>query len=153
MNMRFDIQMEGLQITQRHTIDKQKKVLWLSMHKMEELAKRFAPVDRGHLRRNINLHPITEGAKEYILSAAVAYAEDLEYGNTPRNVPLLPLIEWVERKGIRTGENVYAFAKSVQKKIKREGVNAQPFFRPANLEVNTIWLPMYWNRVMNSATA
>ncbi len=37
-----------------------------------------------------------------------------------------------------------------EEKIKREGVNAQPFMRPALLEVNTVWLKTYWNQVKAS---
>ena len=148
MRMSFNVQMTGMDITKNATIAQAKKVLWLSMHKMEELAKRFAPVDRGHLRRSINLYPVARGSENYILSAAVEYAEDLEYGNTPRKVPIKPLIKWVERKGIRSGDRVYSFAKYVQEKIRREGVNAHPFFRPAKLEVEIVWLKRYWDQVM-----
>lgn len=148
MNMRFDIGWTNLNAEKNRTIEKAKKVLWLSMHKMEELAKKFAPSYIGHLRRSINLSPISEGSTEYILSVAVSYAEDLEYGNTPRNVPIRPLLKWVERKGIRTGKSVYPFAKYVQEKIRKEGVNAQPYMRPAKLEVETVWVKTYWAQVM-----
>lgn len=151
MRMSFDIQMTGLQIEEDRVIEKSKKVLWLSMHKMEELAKRYAPVDRGLLRRSINLQPKVEGASTYLLGDGVPYGEALEYGNKPHDVPIDPLIKWVERKGITTGEDVYTFAKYVQEKIKREGVNAQPFFRPARLEVEVVWVKTYWAQVMLQA--
>jgi len=126
-------------------------VLWRSMVKMEELAKNKAPVDRGMLKNRINLQPKTPGASEYILSDGVSYGADLEYGNRPHFVPMAPLIAWVKRKGIKTDKSSQiAFAKYVQEKIKSEGVNAQPFFRPALHEVQVIWLPLIKKQVLRS---
>ena len=57
MRMGFDIKLNGMDIAKNRTIAQQKKVLWLSMHKMKQLAKQYAPVNTGLLRRSINLHP------------------------------------------------------------------------------------------------
>lgn len=147
MKMSFSLEMEGLQIAENHTIDQAKKVLWLSMHKMEELAKRFAPVDTGLLRRSINLHPITEGSKEYLLADGVFYGEYMEYGTSPHYVPIDPLKGWSRRV---LGDESLAYA--VRNKIAKEGTEAHPFFRPALLEVQTVWLQIYWARVMTRAS-
>jgi len=127
------------------------EVLWRAMVKMEELAKNKAPVDRGMLKNRINLQPIEPGHSEYTLYDGVSYGADLEYGNRPHNVPLKPLIDWVKRKRIATDEGgQIAFAKYVQEKIRTHGVNAQPFFRPAQHEVQVKWLPLIKKQVMKS---
>ncbi len=143
MEMSFSLEMEGMQIAENHTIDQAKKVLWLSMHKMEELAKRFAPVDTGLLRRSIILHPIKEGAKEYILSTGVKYGVHMEYGTSPHHPPIDPLKGWSRRV---LGDESLAYV--IAKTIAIKGTTAHPFFRPALLEVKTIWLKTYWSSVM-----
>ena len=145
MNMSFDLKMEGMQIAENHTIDQAKKVLWLSMHKMQELAKRYAPVDTGLLRRSINLHPITKGAREYILSTGVKYGVHMEYGTSPHHPPIDSLKGWSRRV---LGDESLAYA--VAKSIAIKGTTAHPYFRPSLLEVKTIWLKVYWNQVMNA---
>ena len=145
MNMNFDLKMDGMQIAENHTIEQAKKVLWLSMHKMEELSKRFAPVDTGLLRRSINLHPRNEGSNEYFLSVGVEYGEYVEYGTSPHFPPLTPLKRWSRRV---LGDESLAYA--VAKKIAIKGTPAHPYFRPSLLEVQTHWLKFYWNKVMNT---
>ena len=146
MRMSFDIQMTGLKIQENKVNDKAKKVLWLSMHKMEELAKRFAPVDTGLLRRSINLHPISEGSKEYTLADGVFHGEYLEYGTSPHQVPIHPLKVWAKRV---LGDESLAYA--VRNKIAVKGTAAHPFFRPSLLEVQTVWLKVYWKQVIGEA--
>ena len=50
------------------------------MNKMEELAKRFAPVDTGRLKNSIHLTPMHSGATEYVLAAGTDYAVFVEFG-------------------------------------------------------------------------
>ena len=140
--LKLNLNLKGLEKGQKLTIDNAKKVLMKSMFKMEELAIEKAPFDRGYLRENITVFPEVL-ADKYVLTSKAGYSEDLEYGNTPRDVKIDVLEAWVERKGIRTGENVFAFAKYVQEKIKMKGVNAQPFMRPALYEVENFWLPQF----------
>ena len=135
-------ELKGIDKGKRLTIDMARRVLFKSMFKMEELAIQKAPFDRGFLRQNITLFPEIL-ADKYVLSSNAPYSADLEYGNNPRDVKLKPLIEWIERKGIRSGKNAIGFAKYVQNKIKTEGVNAQPFMRPAFYEVVNFWQDIY----------
>ena len=144
MKINFSVQTPGMQISQNRTIAKAKKVLWLSMHKMEELAKLRVPVDTGLLRRSINLQPRAEGSKEYILADGVEYGEYIEYGTSPHYPPIAPLKKWSKRV---LGDESLAYA--VAKKIAIKGTSAQPFFRPALLEVKTIWVKKYWARIMS----
>ena len=148
MKMNFTIDEPNLIENKSNIIEKNKRVLWKFMVKMEELAKLKAPVDKGILKSRIHLNPLQYGAKKYTLSDGVMYGLDLEMGNRPHHVNMTPLIEWVKRKGIATNEGEQiAFAKYVQEKIAREGVNAQPFFRPAADEAIKIWLPKIKNKV------
>ena len=143
MNMQLSIQAPNLNNMKANVQEGMKEVLWRSMVKMEEIAKLKAPVDTGMLKNRIHLTPLQFGAVSYTLSDGVSYGADLEYGNRPHNVPMGPLIDWVKRKGIRTTEGgQIAFAKYVQEKIRTQGVNAQPFFRPARHEVQVKWLPI-----------
>ncbi len=145
MNMSFSLEMEGLQIAENHTTEQAKKVLWLSMNKMQQLAKRFAPVDTGLLRRSITLQPIQQGAIEYLLADGVKYGEDVEYGTTPHFIPVDNLKGWSRRV---LGDETLAYA--VAKSIAVKGTTAHPFFRPSLLEVRTVWLEKYWAQVFAS---
>ena len=138
--IKFKVNLKGLDKGRRLTIDKIKKILMKSMFKMEELAIDKAPFDTGFLRQNITLFPQILAAKYHLVSTA-PYSADLEYGNTPRNVKHSDIAKWIERKGIRTtAGGVAAFTNYVVNKIKREGVNAQPFMRPALHDVNSFWI-------------
>lgn len=115
-----------------------KKVLYLSMKKMEQLAKIRAPVDTGILRRSINLTPKFEGAELYTLADGTEYGVHVEFG-TPSMIqahgehdPKNPVTDW-------------------EAKRKRGGGAGQtlPFMRPAKLEVEFIWVKHYWNKVFN----
>ncbi len=147
MNMSFSLEMEGLQFAENHTIEQAKKVLWLSMHKMQQLAKRFAPVDTGLLRRSITLQPKQQGAIEYFLADGVEYGEYMEYGTSPHFPPVGKLKVWSRRV---LGDESLACA--VAKTIAVKGTTAHPFFRPSLLEVRTIWLEKYWVQVMAQAS-
>ena len=143
--IKFDVKMSDNAKARTTVIDKYKKVLMKSMFKMEELAQNKAPFDRGFLRANITLFPQILAGK-YVLISKAPYSADLEYGNTPKKVLFEDIEEWVRRKGIRTTEdNIYVFTKYVVEKIRREGVNQNPFMRPALHEVETFWLPQYFN--------
>ena len=140
--MKFKVEIKGFEKGKRKTIDKGKRVLQKSMFKMEELAVDNAPFDKGFLRANIRTTPKTLSNK-YVLTSGAPYSTDLEYGNTPRDVKFVDIEKWVERKGIATGQGVYAFTNYVVKKIRSEGVNAHPFMRPARDQVNAFWTPIF----------
>lgn len=149
--IRFNIKIhpELIEKAKKEVPDKCRKALLKAMFKMEELALQKAPFDRGLLKERITLFPQVL-ADKYVLKSSAPYSADLEFGNRPHYVPFKPLLEWVQRKGIRNTEGgQIAFAKYVQEKIKKEGVNAQPFFRPALYEVKTHWLPQYLSEALD----
>ncbi len=140
--IRFRIRKKGFEKGKKKVLNKYQKILRRSMLTMEEIALRKAPFFQGKLREGISLFPQILADKYFLVSSA-KYSADLEFGNTPRNVPLAPLIKWVKLKGIRTDERIFPFALAVQEKIKKEGVNPHPFMRPALHEVKEIWLIDY----------
>lgn len=142
MRFNFDIELTGLQEEQNRIIADQKKVLWLSMHKMWELMLLRCPVDTGRLKNSININPKSSGFSNYTIADGVKYGVDVEYGTTPRYVDIDDLKGWAKRK---LGDE--GLAGAVQNKIAEKGQNAQPFFRPAISEVKSIWLPYYWHKV------
>ena len=166
MRIKFDMKMKGMPIAQTRATDQAKQVLWLAMHKMQQLAKQYVPVDTGLLRRSINLHPIVEGSKEYVLADGVEYGEAIEYGTDPHIIrpktKKALSFEWTDyggtmlsKKGRRELQAKHSIrimpGKAVFKVVHHPGTTAQPFFRPALLEVKTVWLKKIWAAVMAQA--
>ena len=146
--MKFSVQGPNLNNSKNASVQGMKRVLWKAMTKMEEIAKLKAPVDTGNLKNRIHLSPMQYGAELYTLSDGVSYGFDLEFGNRPHKVSWEPIEEWVKRKGIRTTEaGIFLMTRYVVEKIRTQGVNAQPFFRPALHEVEQVWLPIYKKQV------
>lgn len=114
-----------------------KEVLWRSMVKMEELAKKNAPVDTGNLKARIHLTPDVEGFGEYILTDGVDYGRHVEYGTKPHFIPIAPLQGWSGRV-LKDSNAAYA----VRAKISQSGTRPQPFFRPAFDELKAKWLSL-----------
>jgi hypothetical protein len=120
-----------------------RKALFKGMLKCQELAIRKVPVDTGMLKASIKLEPNTAGSNKYVLSAGVDYALYVEYGTKPHFPPLEPLKKWSRRV---LGDESAAYA--VAQKIAKYGTKSQPFFRPAMMEVQYIWLPQYINKII-----
>lgn len=115
-----------------------KKVLFLSMLKMNELAVIYVPVDKGLLKSKINLLPATPGYVSYTLTAGTDYAVDVEFGTSPR------VITAVNKRALRFkigGEEV------IVRSVMHPGTEAQPYFRPALDLVKGVWIERYWNQV------
>ena len=137
MNLKFDVDMPRFRQIENATLEDAKKVLFLSMSKMEELAKRRCPVDSGLLRASIKLSPRTIGSKSYVLSDGVHYGVYVEYGTKRmeaahgKHDPKNPVTDW-------------------EAKRKRSAVGqTMPFMRPAMLEVKKIWVPKYWKQILS----
>ena len=146
--IKFNVKISGTDKGKQEVIDKCKLVLMKSMFKMEELAIDYAPVDRGDLVKNISVFPgVLSG--HYVLTSYMPYSEALEFGNTPAQVKFEDIEKWVQRKGIRTGKNVYPFTKYVVEKIRTKGVNRQSFMRPALNITREFWMPQFKREVFN----
>ncbi len=140
INLNTEFVDEGMQNKAENMVT---DALFSAMIKMESLAKQYAPSDTGELRRRINLKPTETGYKEYILSSGVDYGAPVEYGSRPHWPPLESLEGW-SRRVLGNANLAYL----VQRKIAMKGTSAQPYFRPALLEVKTIWLPRYKSQML-----
>lgn len=114
-----------------------KKVLFLSMLKMDEIAVMNCPVDTGLLKSRINLLPAVPGYDSYTLTAGTEYAAAVEFGTSPR------IIKAVRKQALKfkiAGKVV------IVKKVMHPGTAAQPFFRPALDIVKGVWIGRYWDQ-------
>ncbi len=115
-----------------------KKVLFLSMLKLQELAVIYAPVDKGLLRSRINLYPATMGYTIYSLVDEVTYAAAVEFGTSPRTITA------VKKKALKfkiDGREV------IVKSVQHPGTEAQPYFRPALDQVKHVWVRRFGKQV------
>lgn len=140
MQIKFKINSE---LKDELVLEKLKLVLFKSMLKMQQLATINAPVDTGRLKNSINLNPSSPGFLKYNLADGTDYGVDVEYGTNPHFISPKNLEAWSRRVLKDQGA---AFA--VANKIARFGTPAQPFFRPALVQVKEIWVPRYFNQVL-----
>jgi len=100
-------------------------------------ARQRAPIDRGGLRASIMPEVVIETKKVIgIVGSNKIHAPAQELGTKPYWAPLQPLINWVRRKGMATGNAIYAVAKGVQRAIARRGIIPKEFLKKG-LEENT----------------
>lgn len=115
-----------------------KKVLFLSMLKMDEIAINLVPVDTGRLKGSINLLPAVPGYVSYTLTAGADYAAAVEFGTSPR------VIKAVKKQALHFkigGKDV------IVKQVQHPGTEAQPYFRPALDIVKGVWIGRYWDQI------
>jgi HK97 gp10 family phage protein len=119
--------------------------------KIENTAKRLAPVNLGKLKGSIALTKDTE--LTYTVAANASYAAYVEFGTGPQvSVPadfasyaqqfkgksggkfkdmVEALALWIKRKGIGNGKNDKGLAFIIALSILRKGMRPQPFLIPA----------------------
>jgi hypothetical protein len=133
MNLKFSVNMKGLELTNVELDKKLKRVLFKSMNKMENLSKIYVPVDTGELRRSIDLNPKRLGAKSYILSTGVNYGYFVEMGTKSMikahgvHDPKSPVTDWKAKRDRNASDS-----------------QRMPFFRTALIEVEELWLKEYY---------
>ena len=81
------------------------------------------PVDRGTLKQS-GFQPEFRG-NDLVFGYTAPQAGPMETGTVAFTPPLRPLQEWAERIGMDR-----SFGYVVQQKIKREGIDSQPYLRP-----------------------
>ena len=64
-------------------------------------------------------------------SFTAPYADDIEYGTDPHNVPFQPIFEWCKRKLKMDDKEAERFANYVIRKIAIDGTEPNPFVRNA----------------------
>jgi HK97 gp10 family phage protein len=119
--------------------------------KIQNQAKRLAPVNLGQLRGSIDKDRINE--LTYSVEAKASYAPYVEFGTGPQaSVPadfasyaqqfkgksggkfkdmVEALALWIKRKGIGNGKNDKGLAFIIALSILRKGMRPQPFLIPA----------------------
>jgi HK97 gp10 family phage protein len=137
--------------------------------KIENQAKRMAPVNFGQLRNSIAL--TKDGDLTYTVAANASYAPYVEFGTGPQvNVPadfksyaqqfkgksggkfrdmVEALTLWVKRKGIGNGKNDKGLAYVIALSILRKGMRPQPFLIPA-YEMEKPKLIQRLNKLLNA---
>jgi len=137
--------------------------------KIENQAKRMAPVNLGQLRNQIALKKDSE--LTYTVAANASYSAYVEFGTGPQvNVPadfksyaqqfkgksggkfkdmVEALTLWVKRKGIGNGKNDKGLAYVIALSILRKGLRPQPFLIPA-YEMEKPKLIQRLNKLLNA---
>jgi len=140
-----------------------------SVIKIENQAKRLAPVNFGQLRGSIAHSKDSE--LTYSVAANASYSAYVEFGTGPQvNVPadfksyaqqfkgksggkfkdmVEALILWVKRKGIGNGKNDKGLAYVIALSILRKGMRPQPFLVPA-YEMEKPKLIQRLNKLLNA---
>ena len=137
--------------------------------KIENQAKRLAPVNFGQLRGSISSEKIAD--LTYSIGAKASYAPYVEFGTGPQvNVPadfasyaqqfkgksgskfkdmVEALTLWVKRKGIGNGKNDKGLAYVIALSILKKGMRPQPFLIPA-FEMEKPKLIQRLNKLLNA---
>jgi len=89
------------------------------------VSREEVPVDTGTLKQS-GFAPEFRG-EDIVFGYTAEYAEDMEYGTEPHRPPVDPLVRWAERIGKDPGFGVWV----ATEKIPEDGINAQPYLRPA----------------------
>jgi HK97 gp10 family phage protein len=140
-----------------------------SVIKIENQAKRLAPVNFGQLRGSIAHSKDSE--LTYSVAANASYAAYVEFGTGPQvNVPadfksyaqqfkgksggkfkdmVEALTLWIKRKGIGNGKNDKGLAYIIALSILRKGMRPQPFLIPA-YEMEKPKLIQRLNKLLNA---
>jgi len=140
-----------------------------SARKIENQAKRLAPVNLGQLRGSIFSEKIAN--LTYSIEAKASYAPYVEFGTGPQvSVPadftsyaqqfkgksggkfkdmVEALTLWVKRKGIGNGKNDKGLAYVIALSILRKGMRPQPFLIPA-YEMEKPKLIQRLNKLLNA---
>jgi len=83
------------------------------------------PVDTGTLKQS-GFAPEFRG-EDIVFGYTAEHSEYMEYGTEPFRPPIEPLMRWAERIGKDPGFGVWV----ATEKIPEDGINAQPYLRPA----------------------
>jgi hypothetical protein len=107
----------------------QVKYMAKAIYRVGENVRRRAPVYQGRLVGSIGERVEAIGFDvKGVVGTPMEYAPSVEEGTGPIDVPLGPLVRWVQLKRIASGDAVYAVAKGVQRSLRDHGIRAQHFF-------------------------
>ncbi|WP_431282719.1 HK97 gp10 family phage protein [Humitalea sp. 24SJ18S-53] len=103
----------------------------ISLFAEREIKERTPTSGAGTLRDSIGALPVTLGGGRITagVGTALAYAAPLELGSKPHWAPIAPLLDWVQRKLGKSGEEAEGMASAIRFKIARHGSKGHFFFR------------------------
>jgi hypothetical protein len=112
---------------------------------LEREAKERTPTSgMGTLRDSIGAIPVTISGHRVAGGAetSLSYAIPVELGSAPHWAPLLPLVDWVERKLAKRGTEARQIARMIQLKIAKKGTKGAFMFRDASEAIRTQYFAM-----------
>lgn len=125
---------KAFRISAGKTTELAQKSLLKAGYKIEELSKRYAPVDTGRLRSSIHT---TSQPLKVIVQPSVKYGLYVHEGTRPHFVSVSKISDWAKRHGA----NPFLVAKG----ISRKGTKAQPFMADAVDDSKTFINGIYQN--------
>ena len=146
MKLEMDVGLNGLNKDKDLHVLKARKVLWESMLKMKRLAQQRAPSDTGALKSRIHLVPNFKGSTSYELFDGVEYGVHVEFGTDPHLIKVKNKMSLSDINSASPKRNNAVYGKEVW----HPGTTMQPYMRPAEKEVNEIWLPIFWKKEFGS---
>jgi hypothetical protein len=106
-------------------------VVEVSMLAEREVKERTPTSGAGTLRDSIGALPVTISGTRIRggVGTALSYAAPVEDGSKPHWAPIEPLLDWVQRKLGKTGEEAEGIARAIRFKIAMHGAPAHHMFR------------------------
>ena len=92
---------------------------------------RNGTVDTGQLRQSIQVTPSQKREGEVVVGSTLKYASTIEFGLIPEETREEDIKTWANRKLGLTEPELTPTTRRIVSKIRREGVEEQPFMRPA----------------------
>lgn len=89
------------------------------------ISQEKVPFDRGTLKSSG--FPPEQRGEDVVFGYQAEHAEAMEFGTDPFYPDVQPLVEWAKRVANDPGLGYYV----ARQKIPEEGIDAQPFLRPA----------------------
>jgi len=110
-----------------------------------EIIERTPTSGAGTLRESIGAMPVAISGVRVAggVGTSMAHALPVELGSRPHWAPLAPLLDWVERKLGKRGDDAEDIAKAVRFKIAQEGTEGAFMFRDGFAENQSQVLAIY----------
>jgi len=116
-----------------------------SMYAEREIRERTPSSGAATLRESIGAMPveITANAVRGRVVTSLAYAAPVEDGTKPHWAPIEPLIDWVERKLNKRGDEAQEVAQAIRFKIAAHGTEGAHMFRDGLAAVEPHLVPIF----------
>lgn len=128
-------------------------VVEASMLGEREVKERTPSSGAGTLRDSIGALPVTISGTRVTggVGTSLSYAAPVELGSKPHWAPIEPLLEWVQRKLGKSGEEAEGIAQAIQYKIAAHGTEAHHMFRDGFAHVSATVVEIFRAAVARAA--